>query len=259
MANYPKELTEFIDQYLTDGVLTEKERNVLLKKAEALGLDRDEVDLYLDAEIQKIEMQSDAARRKEKGKLCPFCETPIPMFTDKCPECGNSITPEATKELNEIIEKLEEALIDFKDSYDMVRSKAQAERYIRKAELYYENNPKVQKLLAIVKSEMIKSEKLYLSTQKKEKKRNRRKKILTSKLFWWLLIMAIGGILILTGDEALMAAGGTVCGVASFVGLYVGAFHLSNSDERRAERERKEKWEHEERMAKINAGQRLRD
>lgn len=35
-------------------------------------------------------------------------------MTDKCPECGQYITPEATKELEDILDNLEEALINMK-------------------------------------------------------------------------------------------------------------------------------------------------
>ncbi|MBQ5654638.1 MAG: hypothetical protein IIV01_00235 [Bacteroidaceae bacterium] len=154
MANYPKELTDLLEQYLTDGVMTAKERGVLLRKAEAMNVDKDEFDLYIDAEIQKIDQKADAIKRQSKGKLCPFCEASIPVLADKCPECGGSITPEATKELEEIIEKLEDALVDLKSRRDFKRSKAMVERYIRKAELYYESNPKVKILLGAVKSEM---------------------------------------------------------------------------------------------------------
>jgi ribosomal protein L40E len=154
MANYPKELTDLLEQYLTDGVMTAKERGVLLRKAEAMNVDKDEFDLYIDAEIQKIDQKADAIKRQSKGKLCPFCDASIPVLADKCPECGGSITPEATKELEEIIEKLEDALVDLKSRRDFKRSKAMVERYIRKAELYYESNPKVKILLGAVKSEM---------------------------------------------------------------------------------------------------------
>lgn len=41
-----------IQEYLTDGVLTPKEREVILKKAEKMRLDRDEIDLYLDCNQQ---------------------------------------------------------------------------------------------------------------------------------------------------------------------------------------------------------------
>ena len=45
----PKELDELIREYLTDGVISPKEREVLLRKARQLGLDEDEVDLYIEA------------------------------------------------------------------------------------------------------------------------------------------------------------------------------------------------------------------
>ncbi len=41
MANIliPEELNALIQQYLTDGVLIDKERQVILRKAEGIGLD----------------------------------------------------------------------------------------------------------------------------------------------------------------------------------------------------------------------------
>ena len=199
MANYPKELTDLLEQYLTDGVMTAKERGVLLRKAEAINVDKDEFDLYIDAEIQKIDQKADAIKRQSKGKLCPFCDASIPVLADKCPECGGSITPEATKELEEIIEKLEDALVNFKDSQNIARSKAEVERYIRKAELYYESNSKVQKLLTAVKLELKNAEESIKSEIKSERRRNLRNKLLTSKFFWWLLIMSISIAMMLLG------------------------------------------------------------
>ena len=107
MANLiPEELNALIQQYLTDGVLTDKERQVILNKAEKMGLDRDEIDLYLDAEEQKVDQQTAAAVRKQKGKICPYCGGSVPLLTDKCPHCGENITPEASKELQEIFDNL---------------------------------------------------------------------------------------------------------------------------------------------------------
>lgn len=162
MANnlIPEELKALIQQYLTDGVLTDKERQVILNKAEKMGLDRDEIDLYLDAEVQKIDQQTDAAVRKQKGKTCPFCGGSVPQLTDKCPHCGENITPEASSELQEIFDNLEEALVDFKSGKDIAKSKATVERFMRKAKMYYGNNPKIQKLLAEVEMESAKAEKV---------------------------------------------------------------------------------------------------
>lgn len=162
MANnlIPEELKALIQQYLTDGVLTDKERQVILNKAEKMGLDRDEIDLYLDAQVQKIDQQTDAAVRRQKGKTCPYCGAPIPQLADKCPECGQFITPEASKELQEILDNLEEALVALKSGKDVERSKAIVERYARKAELYYGSNPKVRKLLEEIEEEKINATKI---------------------------------------------------------------------------------------------------
>mgnify|MGYP003483145004 FL=1 len=193
MANYPKELTDLLEQYLTDGVMTAKERGVLLRKAEAMNVDKDEFDLYIDAEIQKIDQKADAIKRQSKGKVCPFCEASIPMLADKCPECGGNITPSATKELEEIIEKLEDALVNFKSGNDIEKSKAEVERYVRKAKLYYENNNKVKKLLEEVESEKLKAESLA--------KKNARKKVIFNILTYnkglTIGIGSIGVLLIL--------------------------------------------------------------
>jgi len=125
-----------------------------LKKAEGMGLDRDEIDLYLDAEVQKIDQATDAAVRRQKGKSCPHCGAYVSQLTDKCPECGQYITPEATKELEDILDNLEEALVNMKARKDVERSKATVERYARKARMYYSNHPKIKILLAEVEAEM---------------------------------------------------------------------------------------------------------
>lgn len=163
----PEELQALIDQYLTDGVLTDKERAVILKKAEGMGLDRDEIDLYLDAEVQKIDQQTDVAVRKQKGKTCPYCGGSVPQLTDKCPHCGQNITPEASSELQEIFDNLEEALVDLKSGNDIEKSKATVERYARKAKMYYGCNPKVQKLLEEIETETINAEKKAKSLARK--------------------------------------------------------------------------------------------
>ena len=155
----PEELNELIQEYLTDGVLTDKERSVILKKAEGMGLDRDEIDLYLDAQVQKIDQATDAAARRQKGKTCPYCGGSVPQLTDKCPHCGENITAQASEELQEIFDNLEEALVDLKSGKELDRSKATVERYARKAKMYYGSNPKVQKLLLEIENETIESAK----------------------------------------------------------------------------------------------------
>lgn len=164
----PEELEALIQEYLTDGVITDKERQVILKEAEKMKLDRDMVDLIIDARQQKIDQETDSAVRRQKGKQCPYCGAPIPQLADKCPECGRFVTPEATKELEEIFDNLEEALVNMKSSKDFDRNKAIVERYERKAMMYYSNHPKIKVLLAEVDAEMIIAEKKAKSLQRSE-------------------------------------------------------------------------------------------
>ncbi len=199
MANklIPEELDALIQEYLTDGVLTEKERQVILNKAEKMGLDRDEIDLYLDAQVQKIDQQTDAAVRRAKGKTCPYCGVSVPQLADKCPECGQFITPEANKELQEILDNLEEALVDLKSCNDITRSKATVERYARKAKMYYGSNPKIQRLLAEVENEMFEAEKKAKSRQRKDIV----KSILTNSWVWCSLPIVVGLILYFIDED----------------------------------------------------------
>jgi len=174
MANnlIPQELDQLIQEYLTDGVLTDKERAVILKKAVGMGLDRDEIDLYLDAQVQKIDQATDAAVRRQKGKTCPYCGGSVPQLTDKCPHCGENITAQASEELQEIFDNLEEALVDMKAGKDITRSKATVERYARKAKMYYGSNPKVLKLLEEIEVETINAEKKVKKENTKGKAAN---------------------------------------------------------------------------------------
>ena len=69
---YNEKLEALITAALADGVLTEKEKQILFKKAEAMGIDRDESELVLDGRLakRKEEMEAQApqaakpARRK---------------------------------------------------------------------------------------------------------------------------------------------------------------------------------------------------
>ena len=184
----PEELDQLIQEYLTDGVLTDKERQVILKKAESLGLDRDEIDLYLDAQVQKIDQATDAAVRKQKGKQCPYCGGSVPLLTDKCPHCGENITAEASSELQDIFDNLEDALVNLKSGKDVHASKATVERFARKAKMYFGNNPRVQKLLDEIKEE----------TERAEKKVEKRARVETFKkhaVLYTIIIIAVIGLI----------------------------------------------------------------
>ena len=91
---YNEELEALIDAALADGVLTDKEKQVLFKKAQSLGVDLDEFELVLEgrlAKAQKQQAEQKAAKQSTKFgsmKKCPSCGAPIQNFQTKCPECG---------------------------------------------------------------------------------------------------------------------------------------------------------------------------
>lgn len=51
---YSEQLEQLIKSVIADGVITEKERAVLHKKAAAEGVDEDEIDVYVDGLVAKI-------------------------------------------------------------------------------------------------------------------------------------------------------------------------------------------------------------
>ena len=85
------ELKKLIDAAMADGIITSKEREVITRKAAALGMDAAEVEVYLDAEIQKAEQAADMVKRDKIGKVCPQCGKQVPPLTIKC-ECGYEFT-----------------------------------------------------------------------------------------------------------------------------------------------------------------------
>ena len=67
---YNEKLEALITAALADGVLTDKEKNLLFKKAEAMGIDRDEFELVLDGRLakRKKEMEAQAPQAAKPAK-----------------------------------------------------------------------------------------------------------------------------------------------------------------------------------------------
>ena len=117
---YDQKLEELIDAALEDGVLTEKEKQVLFKKAQAMGVDLDEFEMVLDARLVKAQKaekekaaqaQSAAPKSNKLGdvKKCPACGAMVQSFQGTCPECGYAFegidANSAVKELSSLLQK----------------------------------------------------------------------------------------------------------------------------------------------------------
>ena len=89
---YNEQLEQLIDAALADGVLTEKEKQILFKKAQTFGIDLDEFEMVLDARLVKLQKEQQAAAPKSNKyadvKKCPACGSIIPPNTKVCPGCG---------------------------------------------------------------------------------------------------------------------------------------------------------------------------
>ncbi|MBQ7634582.1 MAG: hypothetical protein IJS89_03315 [Bacteroidaceae bacterium] len=96
---YNEQIEALISAALADGVLTDKERQVLLKRAKAEGIDADEFEMVLDARLVEMQKTQAAAPPPPAPPAPqPFVNNPAPMQPQpkshkygevrKCPQCG---------------------------------------------------------------------------------------------------------------------------------------------------------------------------
>ena len=114
---YNEQIENLINLALADGELTEKEKQVLFKKAEAAGIDLDEFEMVLDAKLyEKNNSKTDtppvSAPKSDKFgdvKKCPSCGAMVTSFSAKCSDCGHDFS---NIEANASIQKLFKMLND---------------------------------------------------------------------------------------------------------------------------------------------------
>ena len=117
---FSKELEEFIEAALADGVLTEKERAVLYKRAQAEGVDPDELDVIVEGRLAKIKKQEDWLRPNPPQNLtnskygdvvkCPNCGSEVLGGSAICTECGYTFSNVSA---NSSVERLQNKLDEF--------------------------------------------------------------------------------------------------------------------------------------------------
>ena len=114
---YSKDLEEIIEAALADGVLTDKERAVLHKRAIMEGVDPDELDVVIDGRLAKKKKEADWLRpdppqnlhNEKMGNVvkCPNCGCTEISGRAVCPECGYAFT---NVKANRSVERLAEQL-----------------------------------------------------------------------------------------------------------------------------------------------------
>lgn len=129
---FSEELEELIEIAIADGELTDKKRQVLIKRATSEGVDLDELEMIIDSRLNKKKKsqgfntgtatppippapepaQSQAASAPASGKhgvvnKCPVCGAIVESGNPSCPECGYAFRGIAA---NSSVEKLSELL-----------------------------------------------------------------------------------------------------------------------------------------------------
>lgn len=88
MELYSEKMEALIKAALADGELTDKERQVLMRKAAEEGIDQDEFEMVLDSKVAELVTGKPKQNQKiESIKRCPNCGAII-TFESRCPECG---------------------------------------------------------------------------------------------------------------------------------------------------------------------------
>ena len=139
---FSKELEEVIEAALADGVLTDKERAVLHKRAAAEGVDPDELDVVIDGRLAKAKKQEDWLKPAPPSTLmnnkignvqkCPNCGAPYEPGTVKCPDCGHVFqnrevvlsSQRMTNGINQIMEKYAPKIEEAAKEEGRLRSKS---------------------------------------------------------------------------------------------------------------------------------------
>jgi hypothetical protein len=106
---YSDQLETLIEFALADGELTEKERQILGKKAQAEGIDPDEFEMVLEARLYQNKKLSNnvpasnihrpepvlAQLKSDKlgdNRKCPSCGASAQSYSTRCPDCGHDFT-----------------------------------------------------------------------------------------------------------------------------------------------------------------------
>lgn len=133
---YDERIENLLNLALVDGVLTEKEREILIRKAVEQGVDRDEFEMVLDARLyeKQSEMKlseptvqsnptisaspppppppvmtspSESSKSEKVNSKCPACGGLLATYSTKCSDCGHEV---AHRDNNATIQKLFEML-----------------------------------------------------------------------------------------------------------------------------------------------------
>ena len=106
-------IKEMIRLASEDGVITDEEKAIILRKAKALGEDEDIVELAIET-VERVNKENTILT----GEKCPNCRSTIPSGSSVCPQCGfafskvgaSKTSMELQKDLFQIDKELNDSL-----------------------------------------------------------------------------------------------------------------------------------------------------
>jgi hypothetical protein len=114
------EIENLINMALADGEVTEKEKGIIMRKAESLGLDKDEVEMILDGRIALIkkefnnrqEASINKSNKEGEIKKCPSCGSVVQSFSTKCMDCGHEFRG---VDANQLVKQFHQKLLEIEN------------------------------------------------------------------------------------------------------------------------------------------------
>ena len=127
---YNDQLDKLIEMALMDGELTEKEKQILFKKAETFGVDLDEFEMVLEAKLfekkKSINKEQSATTASPKSnklgdiRKCPACGSMLESYKVKCPDCDHEFSGiEANSSIKSLFKMLNSAEAEREDQSNM--------------------------------------------------------------------------------------------------------------------------------------------
>jgi hypothetical protein len=89
------DLNHLIEAAIVDGKLSNKEKEILFKKALNYGIDLDEFEIILNAKLYKQQNQNKSnnldldSKKIKDTKKCPYCGSITESFSSSCLDCGS--------------------------------------------------------------------------------------------------------------------------------------------------------------------------
>lgn len=116
---YNEQIEKLIELALADGELTQKEKDVLFRKAMEAGIDLDEFELVLEGKLHARQKEGVHTKKADNVIKCPSCGDIIPALSKVCPSCGFVVSAgkkssEAEKGLEDLISDIEDNLVEIK-------------------------------------------------------------------------------------------------------------------------------------------------